>query len=124
MREHVARMTAEPCEWGVSDCSMFAARWVETVRGITLPLPAYRGEEAGRALIAKAGGLLNIWEHIADAADLRATDAPRYGDVMVFDTARFGPVGGIVVHGELVAWRGTNGMTFIHPRRPLKSWAV
>ena len=121
---HVEAVRLKAVEWGVDDCSAWAGAWVEKERGINLGLPAYRGEEQARAMIEKAGGLVNIWARLAMLAGIPETDAPQYGDVGLVETRMLGPVGVIVTHQGICAWRAANGLTFIRPRKFLKVWAV
>lgn len=72
LQAHAAAVAERPVSWGADGCTRWAADWVETIKGIDLKLPTYRGEEQARALIARAG----IFE----------TLHPAYGDVVLVAT--------------------------------------
>jgi hypothetical protein len=114
------------CEWGRDDCSMFAGRWIEIEREIVLSLPRYRSEDEARAMIARDGGLLAIWDRIARVAGILETGAPDMGDVGLIETARFGPVGVIFAGSGMAFWRATQGLTVLQPRARtiLRAWSV
>lgn len=123
LRAHIDSVKETACEWGVSDCSAWVGRWVEKERRISLGLPIYSSEEEARGMIESAGGLVNIWSRLALVAGVPETDCPQYGDVGLIET-KLGPVGVIMVHGGVCAWRATFGVSFIRPRKFLKSWAA
>ncbi len=120
--EHAGR----PVRWGVSDCCMFVASWVERASGVKLPTPHYMGEEHGRALIDAAGGLEPIWRDIATRGGLWTTGAPDVGDVALIDTTRWGPIGAIWGGSGYAYWRTLNGVTMVapHPDTVVASWSV
>jgi hypothetical protein len=126
LRSHVASVDGVTCEWGRDDCTAWAAAWVKAERGIATPIPSYSGEEEGRAMMQREGGLLALWSKWLSLNGVGEAFAPAYGDVALIDTSRFGPVGVILVHGGVAAWRASNGVSFIRPRdcHVLKVWAV
>lgn len=123
LRAHVESVKETACEWGVNDCSAWSGAWVEKERRINLGLPTYSGEAEARHLIEQAGGLENIWSRLAMLSGIAETESPQYGDVGLIDT-KFGPVGVIVAHEGVCAWRASFGVSFIRPRKFLKAWAV
>jgi hypothetical protein len=123
LKAHVARIAGKPCQWGVDDCTRWAADWVEQERGIDLQLPAYTGEEQARALIARAGGLLPLWAGRLARAGIFETASPSYGDVGLVET-KAGPVGLIFAHDGIGVWRAEVGATLLRPRRLLKAWSI
>ena len=123
LRAHVALVEDKPCQWGRDDCSAWAGTWVERERGVLIALPSYDSEAQARDMIEKAGGLVNLWSRVLMLAGVPETDMPQYGDVGLVET-RLGPVGVIVTHDGICAWRATHGLTFIRPRTFLKVWAV
>lgn len=123
LKAHVARIAGKPCEWGVDDCTRWAADWVEQERGIDLKPPVYAGEVEARALIARAGGLLPLWAGRLARAGIFETDLPAYGDVGLVET-RLGPVGLIFAHDGIGVWRADLGATLLRPRSLLKAWSI
>lgn len=105
---------------------MFAGRWVEQEREIDLSLPRYRSESEARAMIARDGGLLAIWDRLARAAGIFETGVPEMGDIGLIETARFGPVGVIFSGNGLALWRAVQGLTVLQPRARtiLRAWSV
>lgn len=126
LRSYLDEAKETACQWGRDDCSMFAGRWIEREREADLALPAYRDETEARAMIAREGGLVAIWDRIARAAGIFETSVPSLGDVALIETARFGPVGVIFARDGVAAWRATQGLTFLRPRGKtiLKAWSV
>lgn len=120
---HIDRVKERPCEWGVDDCTRWAADWVEAVRGVDLMLPTYRGEAEGRALIAGAGGLEKLWSDALAFAGIYRVCRPSYGDVGLIET-RMGPVGAIAAHDGLCAVRTLSGVSFLRPRDFRALWAI
>lgn len=114
------------CEWGRDDCSMFAGRWIEREREIDLSLPRYRGEAEARAMIAREGGIVTIWDRIARESGILETSMPELGDVGLIETARFGPVGVIFTQDGMALWRAMRGLTVLQPRTRtiIKAWSV
>jgi hypothetical protein len=123
LHAHAAAVSEKPVEWGVDDCTRWAADWVEAVRNIDLKLPAYRGEPQARALIARAGGLLPLWSDRLARAGIFETQAPSYGDVGLVET-KLGPVGLIFAHDGVGALRSEAGITFLRPRQILRAWSI
>lgn len=123
LRAHVESVSGIACQWGINDCSAWAGAWVEKERRINLGLPRYTSEEEARDLIAKAGGLLNIWSRLAGLNGVPETEVPQYGDVGLIET-RLGPVGVIMAHDGICAWRASFGVSFIRARTFLKAWSV
>lgn len=95
----------KPVAWGRdgSDCSSWAARWVERETGKRLGLPAYRDEAEARALMAEAGGLVNLWNDVLGRAGLFPTVEPGIGDVGVLRMLR----------GQSGCIFGANGTAFV-----------
>ena len=106
----------KPVVWGAngSDCSSWPKRWVERELDIRLPIPSYYDEEGARALMAEAGGLVNIWNDVLGRAGLCSTLEPQVGDVGVLRTMH-GQSGCIFDgHGHAFV-RGSNGPTILGP---------
>lgn len=101
-----------PAQWGVNDCTLFAARWAEAETGQHLNLPAYDSEAEARALIERAGGLAELWRaHVP----FDETDAPIAGDVGIVQTRLFGEVGVIWTRPGIAAWRAVTGVKLFTP---------
>ncbi|MDE3797591.1 hypothetical protein I7G59_09655 [Sinorhizobium meliloti] len=124
LRAFIAEAQESESVWGVSDCSKWAAAWVEQVHGRKIKLPRWRSRDQAHRLIAKAGSLDRLWSDALAEFRLFETGRPQLGDVGVIDTSRYGQVGGIFVHGEYFAWRAETGVAFIVPRIIVKAWAI
>lgn len=111
--------------WGVSDCSAWCAKWVERATGRLVPLPVWHTREEAHALIEKYGSLDAVWEETLSGV-LDLTGAPKYGDVGIIDTGRYGQVGGVFLHGRYFAWKADPvGVAFLVPRNNIvKSWSL
>lgn len=116
----------EPMVWGVSDCSMWAARWVEQACGYAIDLPHWSSREEAHALIHAAGSLDALWcRALLSCPEVYETGAPHPGDVGIIDTGRFGQVGGIFLHGGYFAWRAEpSGVAFLMPRSIVRTWSI
>lgn len=124
LQAFVDAAAAQPLVWGVSDCSSWAARWVETATGRAPVLPLYRSRDEAHALIAAAGGLSRLWDDALGAIGIYTTSAPELGDVGIIDTRAHGPVGIVFAHGGIGYWRGEVGAAGIAPRRIVRAWRV
>lgn len=110
--------------WGVSDCSKWAAGWVEQVHGRKIILPRWSSRDQAHRLIAKAGSLEVLWTDALRKFGMFETGLPQLGDVGVIETGRYGQVGGIFLHGEYFAWRAETGVAFLVPRIIVKAWSI
>ncbi|RVI83921.1 hypothetical protein CN188_09635 [Sinorhizobium meliloti] len=124
LRAFIAEAQGSESVWGVSDCSKWAAAWVEQVHGRKIRLPHWRSRHQAHRLIAKAGSLDRLWSEALAEFRLFETGRPKLGDVGVIDTCRYGQVGGIFGHGDYFAWRAETGVAFIVPRIIVKAWAI
>lgn len=131
LRAHID--AAQECEsvWGVSDCSKWAAAWVEQIHpGRSIALPRWSSREDAYRLIDAAGSLERLWSEALAGFDLERdirlfeTGRPQLGDVGIIDTGRYGQVGGIFLHGEYFAWRAEKGVAFLVPRTIVKAWSI
>ncbi|MFP1634081.1 DUF6950 family protein [Zhengella sp. ZM62] len=109
------RFTDVPVTWGLDDCSMFAAQWAADRLGREFVFPSYEGEDEGRALIASYGGLVPVWDAVAEANGLSRVHGPvRAGDIGVIHTFAHGDVGCIFMkYGTMVMIRATTGVRLI-----------
>lgn len=111
--------------WGVSDCSKWAAAWVELLHpGRKLALPRWSSRQEAHQLIEVAGSLERLWSDALAMFGLFETGRPQLGDVGIIDTGRYGQVGGIFLHGEYFAWRARTGVAFLVPRTIVKAWSI
>ena len=125
LQAYVDAVAGKPVAYGVDDCTMWSARWVERVTGFPVPTRPYRSKSEALALIAAAGGLVNIWTDALDAIGIfERYDMPRLGDVGIIDTHLFGQVGVIVADGGFVLWRATEGVSVLRPRKFVKVWSI
>jgi len=121
----IAAAVDQPSVWGVSDCSSWAARWVETIAGRAPQLPTYASRAEAHALIDAAGGLDRLWEDALAPIGIHPTTAPpALGDVAICETRKFGPVGLIMAHGGVGYWRAESGVHALAPRTLVKVWSV
>ncbi|WP_085025295.1 DUF6950 family protein [Ensifer aridi] len=112
------------CVWGVSDCTRWAADWVEQVHSRSLELPHWSSRDEAHRRIEIAGSLERLWSGRLAVFGLFETGRPQLGDVGVIDTGRYGQVGGIFLHGEYFAWRAETGVAFLVPRVIVKAWSI
>lgn len=119
LKAAVIALADVPVEWGVSDCSTWPAQWVADITGREFDWPAYSGQAEAEAMIARAGGLLPLWENVAQAAGLvrRHDFMPALGDVGIIRTRGYGEVGGVFADGGVLCWRASWGVHLIAPRR-------
>lgn len=114
--------------WGVSDCTAWARRWVEEVRGQRMLLPIWRSRRAALKLIDKAGSLEALWEEKLDVYGMAERFEPAEpGDVGIIRTHAFPQVGGIFLNHGLFAWRAEpRGTRILLPkeRTIVKVWAL
>lgn len=115
-----------PVVWGESDCTAYAAKWVEIVTGCHVPrLADYSSQSEALELISRNGGLLALWdEALAQAGIFENHFEPRLGDVALVRTADYGDVGVIVANGGACILRTEAGTRFLRPRRFVKVWAA
>lgn len=116
-----------PLVWGESDCSKWPARWVETARGVKVPLPSWSSRDEAHALIATAGSLVALWDDALAAAGIYEAGVPHAGDVGIIDSHLAGQCGGIFIDENFFAWRAEpQGYRILRPRRNtiVKAWSL
>lgn len=131
LRAHIDAAQESESVWGVSDCSKWAASWVEQRHpGRKIGLPLWSSREEAYQLIEAAGSLERLWSDALVGSDIEhdirlfETGRPQLGDVGIIDTGRYGQVGGIFLHGEYFAWRAEKGVAFLVPRTIVKAWSI
>ncbi|MCF1452301.1 DUF6950 family protein [Agrobacterium vitis] len=128
LRAHIEATGTTPCEWGKSDCTSFAAAWIETVHGRPVKRPRWKSKERAMALIKKRGSLLDLWSDVlGDFGLLRGMGGmvPEPGDVGLINTHLAGVVGGIFVKPHLFAWRSEPfGTRLMHIRSFEAFWSI
>jgi hypothetical protein len=124
LQEFINAAADAPLVWGVSDCSSWAARWVETITGRAPVLPTYRSREEAHALIAAAGGLAPLWDDALSAIGIFTTTEIELGDVGIIETRLHGPVGLVFAHAGIGYWRAEQGAACLAPRKVLRAWRV
>ncbi len=116
-----------PVVWGESDCTAWAARWVEFATGKKLDLPKWNSRRDAQRLIAEAGSLEALWdEHLAKVGIYQTSEA-RWGDVGIMNTTVAGPVGGIFSPWAAgFNWRAEDGIRLlsIRPANLIAIWSV
>jgi len=128
LQQHVEAVEGRPVEWGVSDCTTWAAAWVERATGRRVPLlGTYSTLDEAHRLIDEAGGLEVLWTLALAEVDIFSTPYdPVLGDVGIVDTASFGPVGVVFGLDGIALWRAEAGTALLRPRRKtiVKVWAL
>lgn len=123
-----ARFVDVPVTWGRDDCSMFAAQWAADQIGRDLLFPSFDGEDEGRAMIARHGGLVGVWDEVARANGLsRVQGAIQSGDVGVIHTFAHGDVGCIFLkYGAMAMIRADHGygLLGIREKHIMGAWRV
>lgn len=105
----------KPFQWGISDCSLFAANAVLAMTG-TDHAAEFRGRyktaRAARQLLKAFGGVAGIVERtgLEEVSPLMA----QRGDVVLVDTAEGDALGIIGLDGKVVC-QGPSGLTFLTP---------
>lgn len=83
---YLQKAASRPFEWGVEDCCIFGANWVEMIRGVDLAAD-FRGRYltamGAERFIRSAGGLLALIAAQCEAHGLMPTPSPALGDVAV-----------------------------------------
>lgn len=106
-------------EWGKNDCVLFAARWVEKVKGVDplAKLPKWTNEQQARRVIAKFGSL----EAAVTAALGEPVPYGREGDLALLPEGQGGVA---VVSGQHLAALSENGLEFAHKSCAVRFWRV
>lgn len=127
LAEFVEARRNMPFAWGVHDCMMFAADWVQQLRGVDI-LAAYRGayatEAEGDAILTRDGGMEAILASAAQAAGLseRPPRQAQRGDLALIAHGNLLMAG--IVNGTNVAVTGADGLAFVPARLIQRAWAV
>lgn len=128
LQAHVAAVENKPVEWGVDDCTSWAAAWVLSATGKAVPFSAsYASLDEAHALIDEAGGLDVLWMRALAQIGIWSTPyQPELGDVGVVNTASFGPVGVIFANDGVALWRAESGTGLLRPRKRdiVKAWSL
>lgn len=128
LQGHIQVVEGKPVEWGVDDCTSWAAAWVFAAIGIEVPfLGSYSNLDEAHRLIDEAGGLDVLWTRALAQLNIYSTPYdPALGDVGIVDTASFGPVGVIFAQDGVALWRADTGTALLRPRRRtiIKTWAL
>lgn len=126
LSEYLNRASQQRWEWGKHDCCQFVRRWVEEATGRD-PAAGWRySTELGAALLAnRNGGILGLFQKLADEAGLEATSDPGAEDIgviAVLSSEGIRPVGAICTGA---GWAFTTD-TGLHKARgePLAAWRV
>lgn len=118
----------KPCEWGVDDCTMFAAQWAMVRLDQQILFKPYHSEEQARATIEKYGSLVNLWGEMAQMNGIpKVHDRIQAGDIGIIHTYRHGDVGCIFLkYGASVAIRTDESCGFlgIREKHVLGAWRL
>lgn len=123
LRAYIEGLADAPVVWGRDDCCAWVAAWILRATGVDVHLPDYRSEGAAARIIARAGGMLDLWtQTLAPIGMFRAVER-RPGDIGLVDTTR-GPIGVIWVTPEICARRVDPGVSYLQPRAAtvIESW--
>jgi hypothetical protein len=117
----IEERSREPVVWGVSDCSAWAAAWVEHLTGHRMQLPKWASHDEAHDLIASYGSLSSLWSEVIDEDDYCPLQdghgEPSVGDVGIIMTHLCGEVGGIFLNHRNFVWRvDQGGYRLIRPR--------
>lgn len=114
LSDYLDRASLTRWEWGKHDCCQFVRRWVEEATG-TDPAAGWRySTELGAALLAnRNGGIVALFEKLADDAGLEPTDHPQANDIGLVSvlTRRGEAVVGAICCGERWAVLTDTGLT-------------
>lgn len=115
-----------PVVWGESDCTAYAAKWVEIVTGSPVArLADYSSKDEALEIIAQYGGLLSLWDAALERAGIYENHLePELGDVALVRTADHGDVGVIIANNGACILRTETGTRFLRPRSFVKVWAL
>ena len=123
--EYLENALGQEFEWGVNDCTIWPARWVESLSGVKLNIPKYSNELEARSLIERHGSLTKLWDYyLQDIATHVDRQDISCGDVCLVDTHRYGPVGVILVSDSIGYWRAETGIGPLRPREIIQNWRV
>ncbi|TDX72594.1 hypothetical protein EDE05_12815 [Neorhizobium sp. R1-B] len=127
LKAYLAEAEDAPMIWGENDCSTWPAKWVERVRGVSVPLPAWFSREEAHALMRKAGSLVALWDEALSECGIYETAVAGIGDVGVILSHAHGEAGGIFLDGGYFAWRAEpKGYRILRPRQNtiVKVWSI
>ncbi|MHC3940231.1 DUF6950 family protein [Paenochrobactrum sp. BZR 201-1] len=115
-----------PVVWGESDCTAYAAKWVEIATGCPMArLADYSSKDEALEIIAQHGGLLALWSNaLAQAGIFENRGDPQLGDVALVRTADYGDIGVIIANDGACILRTETGTRFLRPRSFVKVWAI
>lgn len=121
----LTRLNDQPVIWGETDCSSAPALWVaEEKQVLHIPLPKWSSRDEAHALIAKGGGLVNLWDEALSGILFERSGNPQIGDVGIIDTRVHGPMGVICFEYQAIRRHEERGWAWITPRDYLKVWAL
>lgn len=126
LSDYLDRASLARWEWGKHDCCQFVRRWVEEATGRD-PAAGWRySTELGAALLAnRNGGILALFEKLADNAGLEPTTDPQAEDIgviAVLGVEGVRPVGAIHT-GSGWAFTTNAGLQKVNVE-PLAAWRL
>ena len=104
-----------PFAWGVNDCGLFAADWVQLATGIDIALP-FRGKYdsalSAAHLLREFGGIAASLEAVGQSCGMEMIDASRCsrGDLLVRNNGRGDAIG--IQLGNCSAFVAREGLVF------------
>lgn len=124
LQSFVARYHEKPIEWGVDDCSMWPALWVQSELGVVLDTPDVSGRQEAFRHLKRSGGIDPVWDAILDKAGIQqGYGDPCLGDVGLIETRATGTIGAIFAINSAVV-RADVGFSYLPLRAVLKFWTV
>lgn len=99
-------------QWGIDDCSMWPAHWIAQRTGTKVSIPRYDSEDQARNIIKEYGGLVNLWDHVAQQNGIQKryeASGIETGDVGVIRMTKFDMGCVFVKYATIAVVRSENG---------------
>jgi hypothetical protein len=116
-----------PFEWGVADCVLEVADWLDRARGLAIA-NEYRGtysDEAGAAAIIGPGGLEAAMSPKMVEIGLAETHEPQFGDVAVVSApGQDKPLAAILMPSGRWRMKTERGIALSRAVTVMKAWSV
>lgn len=123
LRAFVDSVETKPVEWGIDDCTAFAAKWVEGETGESIELPKYSTRGQAARLTVEYGGLIEAWAYGLPSI-CTIVGEPLLGDIGIIPTERYGDAGVIFAHNGACIWRSEKSYRMFQPRYVKAIWRV
>lgn len=112
-----------PFEWGVFDCTIFAADAVQAITGVDLAAPhrGYRGVRSALRLLAQSGGVAALASRML--GEPQSVQHARAGDIVLWQMGGRDALG-VVISSDLAAGPGAEGLRVVPVQQALHAWRV